>query len=332
LETFISKGKVPDLIQHLQKNFRVIAPKAKGPTHVFAEVTDPAAVVLEYNTTVLPPKKYFMPSREELLSFNTETGDSKAVEADATSKVFVGVHSYDMQGILRLDQIMKDGNPDKTYLARRQNSLFIGTTFSPDEYHFCESVGIAIDDVEGFDAFMTPVDGGYLLKTLSAEGEKMLKGFSGESKSVKSEAGKPSFAKKVKPEISRLPGILDKAYSAGFWKAEGEKCLSCGSCNLVCPTCYCFDVQDEVNLDMKTGARSRLWDACQLTTFAEVAGGENFRHKREARVRHRVYRKFSYLSDKYPKPMCVGCGRCNRACTAKISIVEILNEAAAAVV
>ncbi|HOX29368.1 MAG TPA: 4Fe-4S dicluster domain-containing protein, partial [bacterium] len=98
----------------------------------------------------------------------------------------------------------------------------------------------------------------------------------------------------------------------------------------VCPTCYCFDVEDDVAIDLVNGNRTRLWDSCQLTSFAEVAGGENFREKREARVKHRISRKFLYLNEKFSKPFCVGCGRCNRACTAKINIVEILNELSAA--
>ncbi len=330
METFLASEKVPDLVRHLSKDHKVIAPAAKGPTFVFAEVKDPAMVVLDYNTTILPPKKFFMPAKEELLSFNRSTGESKAPEAETGSKVMLGVHSYDMQGILRLDQLMKDGNPDKTYLARRQNTLFIGVGFTPDEYHFSESVGIKITDTEGFDAFLTPAEGGWILKTLTPEGEKLLSGFSGGAVSAKPKAA-AAFTKKIMPDLARIPAMLDKAYGGPVWKQNGEKCLSCGSCNLVCPTCYCFDVQDEVNLDMTTGCRSRLWDACQIAPFAEVAGNENFRHKRDSRVRHRVYRKFRYLSDKYPKPFCVGCGRCNRACTAKISIVEMINDAAATV-
>jgi len=331
LETFLTGEKVPDLVRHLSKDYCVIAPTAKGPTFVFSEVEDPASVVVNYNTTILPPKKYFMPSKEELLSFDKSSGAVSAPVVDGKPKVMVGVHSYDMQGILRLDELMKEGNPDKTYLARRQNTYFIGVAFSPDDYHFCESVGIGICDTEGFDAFLMLADGGYILKTLTPAGEKMLKGFEGSAGTAKALPPDTAFKKKIMPDLSRIPAILDKAYTTGIWKAEGEKCFSCGSCNLVCPTCYCFDVLDEINLDMTTGVRSRVWDACQLTTFAEVAGGENFRHKREGRVRHRVYRKFRYLSDKYAKPFCVGCGRCNRACTAKISIVDMVNEAAASV-
>ena len=328
METFIAKEKIPDLVRHLSKNHKVIAPTAKGPTHVFLEINDPDAVVLDYSTTVLPPKKFFMPTKEELLRFERSGGVVSATPVETVPKVFLGLHSYDMHGILRLDFLMKEGNPDKTYLARRENSYFIGTTFVPDEEHFSESVGIPIDDTEGFDAFMTPVDGGYVLKTLTKEGENLMKGYTEDKKPAES-VPLQKFQKKVMLDLVRIPSVLDKAYSSGVWMEAGDKCFSCGSCNLVCPTCYCFDVDDEVALNLNEGTRLRMWDACQLTSFAEVAGGESFRKKREARVRHRVYRKFRYLMNKYPKPLCVGCGRCIRACTAKIDIVEMLNAAAA---
>lgn len=330
LETFIAKEKVPDLIRHLQKGHRVVAPMAKGPTHVFAEVSDAGKVALEYRTTVLPPKKFFMPTKEELMSFDRNAGTAKTPEIKAAPTVFLGLHNYDMQGILRLDFLMKEGNPDKSYLARRESCVFIGTTYVPDENHFSESVGIKPEDREGFDAFLTPAEGGYVLETLTPAGEALLKGFDG-GKGKAARAPEATFQRKVMMDLGRIPVVLDKAYGSPVWAEAGEKCFSCGSCNLVCPTCYCFDVEDDVGLDLTTGSRARLWDACQLATFAEVAGGENFREKKEGRIRHRVYRKFRYLNEKYPKPFCVGCGRCNRACTAKINIVEMLNQTAAAV-
>jgi sulfhydrogenase subunit beta (sulfur reductase) len=330
METFISKDKVAELARHLMKGYRVVAPVPKGPTAVFSEISAPDKVKLDYTTTVLPPKKYFIPSKEELLRFDRGSGKVEAATVESAPTVFLGVHNYDMQGILRLDLIMKDGTPDKGYIARRKNTHFIGVAYTPDEQHFSESVGIPAGDVEGFDAFLFPAEGGWLLKTLTPEGGKLMEGFAGGGKASAAPLN-ANFQRKIMPDISRVPSLLDKAYNSATWKNAGEKCLSCGSCNLVCPTCYCFDVEDDVALNLTDGARTRMWDACQLTSFAEVAGGENFRNKRESRVRHRVYRKFRYLAEKYPKPFCVGCGRCNRACTAKINIVEMLNDAAVSV-
>lgn len=121
-----------------------------------------------------------------------------------------------------------------------------------------------------------------------------------------------------------IPEMFEKSIESPVWEEIGARCLSCGNCTNVCPTCYCFDVKDESNLDLKTGRRIRVWDSCQNETFARVAGGENFREKRSDRKRHRFYRKFKYPVERHSRYFCTGCGRCTRTCMAKISLIETL--------
>jgi formate hydrogenlyase subunit 6/NADH:ubiquinone oxidoreductase subunit I len=99
-----------------------------------------------------------------------------------------------------------------------------------------------------------------------------------------------------------------------------KTCFSCGSCNQVCPTCYCFNVQDDVNWDLKTGKRDRAWDGCLLDGFTKVAGDHEFRNQRADRFRHRLYRKAKYVPAKIEGQIaCVGCGRCVNACLPNIA-------------
>jgi len=136
---------------------------------------------------------------------------------------------------------------------------------------------------------------------------------------------KKRFTKSIQGDIDMLSHLLKEAYDDGIWKTEGEKCLSCGACNIVCPTCYCFDVVDEVCPDMKKGIRYRRIDGCQLHGFCKVASGENFRKTAAERVRHRVFKKEVYLKKRFGRSGCVGCGRCIDSCIAKISIIDIFN-------
>jgi formate hydrogenlyase subunit 6/NADH:ubiquinone oxidoreductase subunit I len=127
-------------------------------------------------------------------------------------------------------------------------------------------------------------------------------------------------------DITELPALLSLSYDSKVWEELGERCLACGACNIVCPTCYCFDVRDEVDFGLRSGGRFRVWDSCQLDRFALVAGGHDFRDARAARQRHRFFRKGKYLKEKYSVVGCVGCGRCAQACLVHISPVDTFNE------
>ena len=92
-------------------------------------------------------------------------------------------------------------------------------------------------------------------------------------------------------EIRDLPEIFEMEYQSEIWGELGEKCLSCGSCSMVCPTCYCYDVADDVELGSRAGKRQRLWDSCLFANHALVGSGENFRGPRASRIKYRFYHK-----------------------------------------
>jgi ferredoxin len=192
---------------------------------------------------------------------------------------------------------------------------------------------------EGGDVLLTRINDDYLVEGRSAKGEALMKALAGEPDAG---AGDLQFRKmvwdhnrkllrrhelKMKPED--LPALLEKSYDHPVWEEKSKRCFSCGSCNLVCPTCYCFNVRDDVRWDLQNGERVRTWDGCMLSEFALVAGGHNFRRKKAERYRHRYYRKGKYLFDQHRQIACVGCGRCIGACVSKIANpVEVYNRLA----
>jgi ferredoxin len=187
---------------------------------------------------------------------------------------------------------------------------------------------------EGYDLHLTDLGPAYAVDVATEAGEQLLSGYGTASEAGDADMRRlnevlgakwPRFTYRLDFDAAELPALLSTAYDHPLWEELGERCLACGSCTNVCPTCYCFNVFDEVNMPLTEGERLRRWDSCQLDQFASVAAGENFREARSARQRHRFMRKGKYLYEKFGELGCVGCGRCVRTCVAKISIVDGFN-------
>jgi sulfhydrogenase subunit beta (sulfur reductase) len=338
----IKKESFGAWVNELKKQGDLFGPKKKDVFYSFQKVEDVKDLALDYNTTILPLKKFFTPAKDEvIMTFNLKTGEMKAPKTDPVKEIIIlGAHACDMQGLVRLDTCWKEGNPDNTYLAKRAKSTIIGVTCNPDEFCFCSSVG-SNDHKEGFDIFLSDLGQSWLAESFTEKGDKLL------ALAKTEEAGMfdDELAYKAKAKCAQLPGeqiaakveelplLCMDGEDLAFWKDDlARRCLACGSCTNVCPTCYCFDVQENVELNLTDGSRLRSWDSCQLEGFTEVAGGEKFMHEQATRQKHRFYRKFRWLTTKYGgKAFCVGCGRCRRQCTAEIGVVETANKLSAGV-
>ncbi len=140
------------------------------------------------------------------------------------------------------------------------------------------------------------------------------------------EAKKKIFKEEFIGSLPKVYDTFDKSFASPVWKDVGRRCVACGNCTAVCPTCYCFDVRDETQWNLHDGVRCRVWDGCLLRDFATVSGGHNFRKNKAERYRHRYYRKGKYVPEKIGEISCVGCGRCIAACVTKIANpVEVYN-------
>lgn len=321
--------KVKNFLEYLKTRAPVYAPHRKGGnSFTFQQVNNVENVVLDYTRTIQSIKKYFQPPKETLLNFNMETNEYQKPEIKEEKRIFFGVHSYDMQSVRRLDYSFYKGNPESNYIIRRQQAIFLGINYTPDEYHFSKSVGIEIEELDGFSLYLYKIEDGFIIFEVDEKGKELIEGF-GQATLINNlpfEKKEKNFKNKIKYHYNRVPQVFDHVYNSKVWDKIAEKCVGCGTCNLLCPTCYCFDVSDEIELDAKTGSRDRVWDGCMLHGFAEVAGGENFREKLELRNRHRLYRKFKYITNQSGLIHCIGCGRCSAYCPAGISLTGIVND------
>jgi sulfite reductase subunit B len=331
----ITSSSLKSLVEGLIREREVIGPKAKQGKFIFDKITRFDELSMDYDVSILPPSKYLFPAKETLLKFNVENGPQFQAVVDTQQRALVGIHPDDINAIELLDDVFMRINPDPNYITRRRNTLIIGVDcLHPASEAFAPSMGTNVAD-SGFDLLLTDIGIGYVVTVGTKKGLELLNRYAaprevtGEEiarqKEVRDQASM-RYQHSIEVPKERMLKLLQDNYENPYWEFRAKTCLSCGSCVMVCPTCFCFDVQDEMALNMIEGERYRSWDGCVLIDFAKVASGENFRHTKGSRFRHRILRKGKYILEKYGRVGCVGCGRCATACLAKIaSPVEAFN-------
>jgi ferredoxin len=236
--------------------------------------------------------------------------------------------------MMAYDRVFGGDMPDPYYWQRRKNTVVVAVTCTvPDEKCFClswDDCGPTMED-KGYDLLLTDIGGSYLVEIGSLEGSLLVQhGFfakaSPDERKSKEDTVQKSRSKigNLIPDGHRLPGFLESNYSSPVWDEEARKCLSCGTCTLVCPTCFCYHVEDFNFWNVNDGERTRMWDSCQLIDFAEVAMGENFRKDRGARLKWRIYHKLAHWMEQFGTLGCTGCGRCMSYCVAGIDMTRAI--------
>ncbi len=324
----IGKDEFTEFVDALIRTEKTIGVQARGDRFDFAPLESAADLRLDYDVTLQPPKKYFLPPQEVLLTY--KVGGGYQSRLDGEEFTLLGVHPYDMVAINQMDELFRQDNYDTHYMTRRNNATIIACdVVKPSENVFASSMGTAVVK-EGYDVLLTDIGDSYVVEAATPKGRELL------AKAVGAVDADPQALKKreevwahnkralnrhvLKCDPAYLPKVLEKAYEHPVWEERAKTCFSCGSCNQVCPTCYCFNVQDDVNWDLQTGRRTRAWDGCLLDGFTKVAPDHEFRKARADRFRHRLYRKAVYVPRKTGGQIaCVGCGRCVAACLPDIA-------------
>ncbi len=332
----INKEALAPFVAELMDDYRVVGPVERGIQFAFDEIEDPVDLRLGYDTSILPPKKYLQPQEERMMTFRRSGEPVAEMTLEAPPTVILGVHTCDLHGLKVLDEAFSQGFPDAHYLKRRENTLLVGIEcLEPcDEHSFCKSMG-TLTASDGYDLHLTDLGDAYSVDVGSEAGGALLQQYSTARKAEEADMARmnkvlsakwPRFQYKLDFDVGELAPLMVHAYDSPVWDELAEICLACGQCTLVCPTCFCFNVYDEVELNLSDGERWRRWDSCQLDEFARVAGGENFREHQADRLRHRFMRKGRYLIEKYGELGCTGCGRCARSCLVDISPVNVFND------
>ncbi len=293
---------------------QVIAPVKKKSIHVFEEVDDFSQVDLDMINTHYPAKDVFLPE-ETMFSYSK---DFAKQEIDDKKRIIFGIRPCDVHALQKIDRIFLGDYVDPYYNARRENTMLIvfKCTEAGDDC-FCGSFGTyELDD--GYDLMFTETDEGYVVRVGSEKGEELI------NHNFEETDSEPEIELKFKKSLSDKN--LMEHWDSEVWKKQAEMCLSCGACTISCPTCGCFFISDEPELDLESGKRYRFCASCQLKNFTRVAGDCFFREDRTARLRHRIFHQLVYFKEKFDEQMCVGCGRCFTNCPTEIDMVKIVDE------
>jgi sulfhydrogenase subunit beta (sulfur reductase) len=311
----------------------------------YAEASEGDELILDVRQTAVPPKKILFPQREVFAEFSeTVEGTAKTLEVKETLPddervVIFGVRPCEGRAAWLLDEVFGGEFTDPYYWKRRNQTTLVGLACGtpPSENCFCTSVEGSPYSEEGLDILLTDLGDRYFVRALTDKGEKLVAAAGDmfqnpkpeDKKKVKAvhgeSAGKIQRHLKDAREISeKLKGQFDSP----LWDDEAMSCLRCGVCTYLCPSCHCFDINDEIeSASPLRGKRVRTWDTCQFPDFTMHSSGHNPRPDKAARLRQRLYHKFRYFVEVYDKFMCVGCGRCITLCPVGIDIISVLDKA-----
>jgi sulfhydrogenase subunit beta (sulfur reductase) len=334
---YVSQSGFEEGITRLRESYRIYGPKPDG-RHLRLEALSAGAMPdMTAPNTLLSAKGVVYPQSEKMFHANLNpSGEDHHVyreaQKDYSPRAVFGIRPCDARAftLVRPNFDNKEYR-DPWWVRGYEACTFVGhACVEPRTTCFCTSTGGGPFDTTGLDVLLSDTDGGYLAQVLTEKGEALANaaGWLGpevdESEKELAACETAAAAKIVSSiQTQNLPGkTILSLYDAPFWEDAAFACINCGTCTYLCPTCWCFDIQDE-----EEGAecvRMKNWDSCMFPLFTLHGSGHNPRPNKTARVRQRFMHKLKYYTDKYGKGIhCTGCGRCVTNCPVNIDIRRI---------
>jgi len=286
----------------------------------------PEAGKIAYNDPkpATPLKNFFLPVRENVTSARIED----------KPRIIIGVPNCDVEALKLLDEIyMEESFPDPFYRNRRNNTIIISSDcFGINEHCHCLTYGVKPYPT-GYSDMALVADGeDVYLKVFSSKGEELASQLT--ASNVMTDTSVVTFLEEKHKAVEDLltsrnkglpdymtTGMLVQKAGNGIWEKYSSKCVSCGACTTICPTCSCFLLIDKPGFE-----KVKQMDACQYPGFERVAGGEDTLFELPHRFRNRYMCKYVWRPQKFNAIACTGCGRCIEACIGRINKNELFME------
>ena len=359
-QSVIPPGALDDLIGALrERGYRVLGPTVRDGAIVYDELGGATELPIgwtdrqdgghyrlerrgddaRFGFAVGPQswKRFLFPPRLRLWRARLGGGDAPAVEEEPLDEqplAFIGVRACELHAIEIQDQVFLGGrHTDRDYAARRADVFLVAVDcFEPGGTCFCTSMGTGPKVASGSDLTLTELFDGehrFLVRAGSDRGAELLAGLSGRP------AGPTDFEEAEQSvaaaadrmgrtmEAFDLRDLLDRNLEHPRWDDVAKRCLTCGNCTMVCPTCFCSAVEDETDLSGEEAERWRVWDTCFSVDYSHIHGG-SIRPSGRSRYRQWMTHKLGTWHDQFGSSGCVGCGRCITWCPAAIDVTEEL--------
>jgi ferredoxin len=334
----IDKGKWDAGLEALKKTYALFGPKKINQSFEFKELQNNETPDLTGLNTRLSAKELIYPQSQAMFTYTLDENEAdhhimKPVEGKMTKRAVIGIRPCDADAFLLVQRNFDTPEyKDPYWIEAYESTVLVGLACTdPCGTCFCTSAGSGPANEKGLDVLLVDAGDHFIAKAVTEKGDALLSASSwsdpmdaGDAEKA-IEAARSTAEKKitsfVKTETLRSMDSM-AIYNAPFWEDVSFSCINCGTCTFVCPTCWCFDIQDETH--KKKGVRMRNWDSCMFPLFSLHGSGHNPRGEKVQRVRQRFMHKLKYYVDKYDNGiMCVGCGRCVRSCPVNIDIRRV---------
>lgn len=318
----VTRAQFDQYLQDLKKEYKIFAPvvlKGKGSftdtdSIRYQQVSSIGEISFDKKSS-FSAKEVISPITQTLFYF---TEDNWTEPKISEKKILLFVRSCDIHAIKRLDDIyLRNGFEDPYYKALREKVRFC-LMECQEGFENCFCVSMKTNITEEYDMFVRAEGDAVYVGVKSAELDRF------DTEQIELE---PEFVTKNKTQVKLPQNLNQDIFNSDLWQEYSARCIGCGRCSFVCPTCSCFSMQDIFYQDnANVGERRRVWASCMVDGYTDMAGGHAFRKKQGDRMRFRVTHKVYDYEKRFGYHMCVGCGRCDDACPEYISFSHCLNK------
>jgi len=353
----------PDALETLvsslrSRGYRVLGPKLRDGAIVYDELGSAAELPIGWRDAQEPGgyrlhrrddsarfgyavgphswKQFLLPSRLRLWRARRD-GEGFELEGDGETPApvaFVGVRGCELAAIAIQDRVLLGGrHVDADYASRREHAFIVAVDcFEPADTCFCTSMGTGPQVSGAYDLALNEILDGehrFLARAGSPRGAQLLA-------ELPSRVPEPADSTAAAAAVAAAAARMSRSVQAGDlrdllarnlenprWEEVAERCLTCGNCTMVCPTCFCTSVEDASDLTGTEAERVRLWESCFAVDHGFLHGGSTRRSGR-SRYRQWLTHKFGTWHDQFDSSGCVGCGRCISWCPVGIDVTEEL--------